>query len=130
VNAVGRADKIQMRCVRLQPALSLPLDLHVHHPGLHEVCCVSACGNYAGPLCGRGRHGDRVHTDVQEPWRAPCSYCTCWDCYGFPAGSVLAILLRREDQRRQQEDRLSVAGLKRVEPLPSSAHKVREQNVF
>jgi hypothetical protein len=117
-----------MRRVWLQPPVALPVNLHVYHPSLHKTRCVGVGGDYAGTLHGRGRHGDCFHTDVREPWRAPCTYRARRNRYSVLAGSVLALLLRREDQRRQQEDRGGVSGLNRVRTLPGSARKSQERN--
>lgn len=113
-----------MRRLRVQSPVTVPVNLHVYHPSLHEVRCLGSGCDHTCPLRGSGRHGDRVHTDVQEPRRASCAYCSCWDRYSLPAGSVLALLLWREDQRRQQEDRHGVSGLKRAQPRPESAWEV------
>ena len=101
-----------MRCVRVQSPAPLLIDLHVHHPGLYKVRCIGAGGNHTGSLCRSGRHGDRVHTDVQEPWRPSRTYSLGWHRYRLPAGAIPALLLWREDQRRQQEDRHGVKALK------------------
>ena len=107
---------IQMRRLRVQSPVPLPVDLHVHHPGFYKVRCIGAGGYHAGSLRGSGWHGDCVDTDVQESWRASCTYCSCRDLHSIPAGSIPALLLRRQNQRRQQEDRHDVSSLKIARP--------------
>ena len=101
-----------MCCVRVQSPVTLPVDLHVHHPGVYEIRRIGAGGNHTSSICRSRRHGDCVHSDVQEPWRAPYAYCPCWNCYSLPASSIFALLLWREDQGRQQADKHDVTGLK------------------
>jgi len=54
-----------MRDIRVQSPVPLLVNLHVHHPSLHEVRRVGAGSDHAGPLRGSGRNGDSVYTDVQ-----------------------------------------------------------------